>query len=170
MLTHLHLHTTRLLLQPLSLKDAEFIFELVNTEGWLQFIGNRNVTNLDESYKYIQKLMDNPNIQYWVVRLNESSIPIGIVTFIKRDYLEYHDIGFAFLPQFGKNGYAHEATLAVLQELQKENAHPQILATTIKNNVHSIQLLEKLGFQFEKIIPQGDIELLLYASSNLKKD
>jgi [ribosomal protein S5]-alanine N-acetyltransferase len=161
-----HLDTTRLSLQPLALNDAAFVFELVNTQGWLQFIGNRNVTNLDESRHYIQKIMDNPNIQYWVVRLNAQNATIGIVTFIKRDYLEYHDIGFAFLPQYGKNGYAYEATLAVLNELKKEKAHSQILATTIKDNVRSIQLLEKLGFQFEKIIHRDDIELCLYAWSN----
>ncbi|MEN9612765.1 MAG: hypothetical protein RLZZ628_3579, partial [Bacteroidota bacterium] len=134
-----------------------------NTQGWLQFIGNRNVTTLEETKTYIQKMMDNPNIHYWVVRLNESSIPIGIVTFIKRDYLEYPDIGFAFLPQFGKNGYAHEATFAILNEIKKEKAPPQILATTLKDNLRSIQLLEKLGFQFEKAIQQADAELLLYA-------
>jgi RimJ/RimL family protein N-acetyltransferase len=157
-----HLDTTRLLLQPLSLNDAAFVFELVNTQGWLQFIGNRNVHNLEESSHYIQKIMDNPNIQYWVVRLNESSIPIGIVTFIKRDYLEYHDIGFAFLPQYGKNGYAQEATLAILNELRKEMAHSQILATTIKDNVRSIQLLEKLGFRFETILQQEKTILHIY--------
>jgi [ribosomal protein S5]-alanine N-acetyltransferase len=158
-----HLDTIRLSLHPLSLNDHTFIFELVNTEGWLQFIGNRNVTTLEETQTYIQKMMDHPNIHYWVVRLNEGSIPIGIVTLIKRDDLEYHDIGFAFLPQFGKKGYAHEATFAVLKEIKKEKAHPQILATTLKNNIRSIQLLEKLGFQFEKWIQQADTELLLYA-------
>jgi RimJ/RimL family protein N-acetyltransferase len=111
--------------------------------------------------------MDNTNIQYWVVRLNEKNVPIGIVTFIKRDYLEYHDIGFAFLPQFSKKGYAYEAVFAVLNELKNEKAHPQILATTIQDNVRSIQLLEKLGFHFEKIIQQGAIELYLYASLNV---
>jgi [ribosomal protein S5]-alanine N-acetyltransferase len=164
-----HLDTTRLSLQPLSLKDAAFIFELVNTEGWRQFIGNRNVNNLDESRHYIQKIMDNTNIQYWVAHLNEKNVPVGIVTFIKRDYLEYHDIGFAFLPQFSKNGYAYEAVFAVLNELKNEKAHPQILATTIQDNVRSIQLLKKLGFLFEKIIQQGDTELHLYASVHSEK-
>jgi [ribosomal protein S5]-alanine N-acetyltransferase len=161
-----HLDTLRLSLQPLSLKDAAFILELVNTQGWLQFIGNRNISNEDESLHYIQKIMDNNQIQYWVVRLNENSIPIGIVTFIKRDYLAYPDIGFALLPQFGNNGYAQEATSAVLNELKKENTHPKILATTIQNNVRSIQLLTKLGFHFEKIIQQGETELCLYVLSD----
>ena len=162
----MNLVTTRLSLQPLTLNDAAFVFELVNTPGWLQFIGNRNVNNLDESRHYIQKIMDNSNIQYWVVRLNEQNQSIGIVTFIKRDYLEYHDIGFAFLPKYGKNGYAQEATLKVLNELRKEKAHSQILATTIKDNIRSIQLLKKLGFQFDKSIQREDIELFLYALRN----
>jgi [ribosomal protein S5]-alanine N-acetyltransferase len=160
-----HLNTTRLSLQPLSLNDAAFVFELVNTQGWLQFIGNRHVSNLETSRHYIQKLMDNSNIQYWVVRLNENRIPMGIVTFIKRDYLEYHDIGFAFLPQYGNQGYAYEATRTVLNALKTEG-HPKIWATTLEENVLSIKLLEKLGFHFAKTITVENTMLQLYGISS----
>ena len=81
--------TERLLIKPLALTDADFIFELVNTEGWIRFIGNRNIASQDEARAYIQKVLENENVSYWVVQRKESLDAIGIITYIKRDYLEH---------------------------------------------------------------------------------
>lgn len=159
------LTTERLLLQPLTTDDAAFIFELVNTEGWLKFIGNRNITSTSEAVAYIQKIVANGNINYWVVKLKETQAAIGIVTYIKRDYLAYHDIGFAFLPQFCKQGYAYEATRVVLHQLVSEHHLSHILATTIPENTSSIRLLKKLGLMFEKEIEADNEKLHVYGAS-----
>src|SRR4051794_25146970 len=102
--------TSRLMIKPLTLEDNNFIFELVNTKGWLKFIGKRNITSLHESSAYIQRILENENIFYWVVKLRDNQHSIGIITYIKRTYLDHHDIGFAFLPKFCNKGYAYEAT------------------------------------------------------------
>jgi ribosomal-protein-alanine N-acetyltransferase len=142
--------TGRLIIQPLSITDDNFILELVNTEGWIKFIGNRNVTSKTEAGAYIQKILENKNISYWVVKLKNSHDSIGIITYIKRDYLQHHDIGFAFLPNFSKHGYAYEATTAVLNKLISERNLSYILATTVPENINSIKLLKKIGLAFEK--------------------
>ncbi len=103
----------RLLIRQLNIHDDKFIFELVNTEGWLKFIGNKHIGLPDGAKAYIQKILANENIFYWVVQSRIHEENMGLITFIKRDYLEHHDIGFAFLPRFSKNGYAYEATMAV---------------------------------------------------------
>jgi len=87
--------TARLLIEPLQSSDHPFILDLVNTPGWLEFIGDRNLHSVSEAIVYINKIINNPSIKYWVIKLKESAIPIGIVSFIKRDYLQFHDIGFA---------------------------------------------------------------------------
>src|SRR3954452_9476485 len=142
--------TERLIIQPLTLNDDSFILELVNTEGWIKFIGNRNVTSTSEAGAYIQKILENKNISYWVVKLKDSQESIGIITYIKRDYLPHHDIGFAFLPNASKQGYAFEATTAVLQKLISERNLSYILATTVPENINSIKLLKRMGLVFEK--------------------
>lgn len=157
------LETNRLLLDPLTLGESDFIFELVNTPEWIRFIGDRNVNNIEEACNYIQKILDNTNVNYWIVRLKNEGVPVGVITFIKRDYLEHSDIGFAFLPHFSKKGYAIEATKAALDEITKSSKHSRILATTVKDNRNSIQLLEKLGLKFDKEIAVNEDELLLYA-------
>ncbi len=155
--------TNRLQLNRLSPRDNQFIFELLNTEGWIQFIGNRNIETMDDAIKYIQKIMNNPNLVYWVVQLKDTTNRIGLITFIKRDYLDHHDIGFAFLPQHANNGYAFEAAKTVLTDLLQDKQHKTILASTLPNNVQSIKLLKKLGLQFVNTFENEHEEFRLYA-------
>jgi RimJ/RimL family protein N-acetyltransferase len=155
--------TDRLLLNEMHLNDAAFISDLVNTPEWIQFIGDRNIKNIADAKEYIQKIISNPNTNFWVVRVQDQQIPIGIITFIKRDYLEHHDIGFAFLAKYTKKGYAHEASIAVLNDAIKNANHKRILATTVKENTNSIQLLKKLGLRFYKEIQNEDQLLQVYS-------
>ena len=158
--------TERLIICELSLKHAEFMFAVMNTQQWKEFIGDRNIQSNSDASAYIQKIIDTPNADYWLIELVESNKPIGIVTFMKRDYLDHFDIGFALLPQYFGKGYAFEASSAVLNELEKDKSHKKIVATTIPSNVSSIALLERLGFEFEMEIEQGNETLALYANSS----
>lgn len=152
----------RLSLSPLSIADDGFILELLNTPGWLKFIGDRNVQTLEQARDYISKISKSPTVKYWVTRLRHSGTSIGIITFIKRDYLEHKDIGFAFLPNYAKKGYALEATTAVLNDLSANPEIKSILATTVKDNFDSISLLDKMGFTFDRQIRIEAQSLLLY--------
>ena len=91
-------NTARLLLRTMNADDNTFIFELLNTAGWIKFIGDRNIETSEDADKYIQKIITNPDINYRIVTLQDTETAIGLVTFIKRNYLDHHDIGFAFLP------------------------------------------------------------------------
>lgn len=155
--------TERLWLNKISIDDTEFIRELVNTQEWIAFIGDRSIHTVEDAKNYVQNIIDNPNIIYWVVKLKNEDTSIGIITFIKREYLAGNDIGFAFLPQYAKKGYASEAAVPVLKDAIISDKHPKILATTIRENTNSINLLNKLGLSFEKEIQVGKDILLLYS-------
>lgn len=156
------LTTERLHIDILTFKDDLFILELVNTPGWLEFIGNRNIYTTLDAQEYIQKILDNKDYTYWVVKRKEDITPIGLISLIKRDYLDYHDIGFAFLPNYVNLGYAFEATKEVMNNLSDET-YPLLLATTLPNNYSSIKLLSRLGFVFKQIIDVHDEKLNLYS-------
>jgi len=160
--------TDRLLIQPLTTADNNFIFELVNTEGWLQFIGNRNVTSLTAATAYIQKIMDLEHIVYWVIKQKDTGEAIGIVTFIQRDYLPHPDIGFALLPRYHNKGYAYEATHAVLHKLIQERHLTHLLATTLPQNADSIKLLQRIGLAFEREVKLENETLHIYGASTDK--
>lgn len=145
----------------LNLNDAEFIFELLNSEGWLKFIGDRNIKSTEDAQNYIQKIMDNPKINYWIVKFEDEKI--GMISFIKRDYLDHHDLGFAFLPEHSNKGFAYEAAEKVLQELLQDQNHKTILGTTKTDNRKSVKLLEKLGFHYIREIENEGTMLSLYS-------
>jgi ribosomal-protein-alanine N-acetyltransferase len=156
------METFRLLLFKLSAADAAFMFELLNTPLWIKFIGDRNIKTIADAEAYIQKVNDNPTADYWVVKLKDQQTTLGVVTFMKRDYLDHYDIGFAFLPAYNKQGYAYEASKRLLEEVNPH--HQQIVATVLKENKSSIQLIEKLGLQLDKEIVVNNEALLLYST------
>jgi [ribosomal protein S5]-alanine N-acetyltransferase len=156
--------TERLSLDILLIDDFAFIRELVNTEGWLKFIGDRNIHSDEDAIKYIKKINDNTNFTYWVVRIKDTNVPIGIITLLKRDYLEYADIGFAFLPEYNGQGYAYEAAKEVLPAVSKKPDHKNVLAILSPENNRSITLLTKLGFHFEKEIEVAGELLHVYSN------
>ena len=119
--------TDRLSLDILTNEDYEFIISLLNSKGWIEFIGDRNVHSKEEAIIYINKILHTAHFHYWVIRQKSDNIPVGIISFIKRDYLEYYDIGFALLPEFSGNGYAFEAAKEVLFIMTTKFHHHPIL-------------------------------------------
>jgi [ribosomal protein S5]-alanine N-acetyltransferase len=158
-----HISTKRLHLDLLTLADDAFIISLVNSKGWIEFIGERNVHSKEQAIAYISKIISTPDLFYWVVRVQATNTPIGIVSFLKRSYLDNFDIGFAFLPESNGQGYAFEAAKEVLLMLDRQQPlyHP-VLATTVPSNVQSIKLLTRLGLHFEKEIEVDGERLLVY--------
>lgn len=146
---YIEIETERLVLRPLNPADGDFIIQLLNSEGWLNFIGDRNVKNSDNAKQYIEKILGNSKYFYSVFELKNTGQPIGIVTFLERDNQIYPDIGFALLPAFEKRGYTYEACKSYLDAILKTNKFENIIAITFSNNTKSISLLTKLGLTYE---------------------
>ena len=94
--------TERLRLGFIHPEDHAFVLELVNTKGWLQFIGDRHVHSKEEAIAYINRILSTQDLFYWVARTKTENIPVGIISFLKRSYLDHFDIGFAFLPSYSE--------------------------------------------------------------------
>lgn len=158
------METSRLTLRKTDVNDSAFIFELVNTPAWLKFIGDRNVKSVEEARGFIQKINENPNMTYWVISLKNRLLPLGIISFLNRDYLEHYDIGFALLPRHEGMGYAYEAAKHVLQIESQKKLHQKILAVTVSSNEKSIRLIAKLGLKFKDTLTRGHEELSVYST------
>lgn len=141
--------TSRLQIRPIELPDVAFMLRLVNTDGWLRFIGDRNVHSENDAEVYISKIRDTPNFYYNVVELNDSRVPIGVVSFIYRQGYDFPDLGFALLPECCGQGYAEEAARGYLEYLIQNEKLTKILGIVNSDNIRSIRLLEKLGFALE---------------------
>ena len=157
--------TSRLNLNIVTEADYDFMMAIVNSKGWLEFIGDRNVHCKEDAIAYIKRILTTANLNYWVVTIKETNLPIGIISFIKRTYLDHFDIGFAFLPQFNGYGYAYEAAKEVLLIATQYPQYDTISATTLPKNVKSITLLNKLGLQFYKAIKVDTDTLHVYSNT-----
>jgi [ribosomal protein S5]-alanine N-acetyltransferase len=154
--------TERLSVAPLALEHTDFMFELLNSEGWIANIGNRNIATTADAAAYIEKIDSNPNYAYLVFRLKTDQQYMGLVTLIKRDYLEDYDIGFAVLPAHQQKGYSYEAINKYVALIAEARFSKKIVAITIPENVGSIRLIQKLGLVYEKEILENDTKLLVY--------
>lgn len=162
------LETERLRLREFNFDDSSFIIELLNTPGWLKFIGDRNVRTAEQAKNYLEKgpFKSYKKFGYGLsmVERKEDGEPIGMCGILNRDTLEFPDIGFAFLPQHNGKGYAFEIVTALLQYADEKIGLPVLAAIVAPDNSKSIALLEKTGFVFEKVItlPGSDEQLNLY--------
>jgi RimJ/RimL family protein N-acetyltransferase len=147
--------TPRLLVRHSTPSDAAFVLELVNTPGWLRFIGNRHVYTQEDALGYINERILNSYAQHGhglnTVALPNGT-PIGLCGILKRDSLPLPDIGFAFLPQHTGKGYAHEAVTAVLEHARQQLGYTGVAAITDQDNTASIGLLKKLGFVLKGLV------------------
>ncbi len=159
------INTERLAIRNIAMADAPFMQLLTNTPGWLEFIGDREINNLQAAENYVRKLIESNDIDYRVVSIKETDELIGIITLIQRDYLNHRDFGFAFLPEFQGNGFAKEASTAVLQAIPSNE--PIVFAITMPENSSSIGLLTTLGFAYVGPVNDGGEELLLYEWNNV---
>lgn len=155
--------TQRLHLRPLNTNDTLFILELLNTDEWKEFIGERNIHNHDAALKYIENILAHSVYYYHIIELKSDKKPVGIITLLNRDKQQFPDIGFAFLPQYTGYGYAFEASSFYLNLLIKAKAYSKIIGVTKPDNVKSIKLLTKLGLKYEYDQLENDTLLSVYS-------
>lgn len=133
--------------------DWAFIRALLNSPGWLSFIGDRGVHTKAEAVSYIEK---GPLANYrqfgfgpGLVELKETRQPVGMCGLLQRPFLPVPDIGFAYLSEYTSKGYGYEAAHGLLLHLAATKRFPHIMAFCQPGNRASVALLLKLGFQPE---------------------
>jgi len=160
--------TERLRLREYTLEDFDFIIKLLNSAGWLKYIGDRNIKTREQAIQYLENvpLKSYQDFGYGLsmVELRESGIPIGMCGILNRSNLEDPDIGFALLPEYNGKGYAFEIANATIKHAREVLNLKVLSAITDPDNIASIKLLEKLGFKFVKkfIYTGSNEELTLY--------
>lgn len=164
--------TERLIISKFSVSDAPFFLELVNTPNWIKYIGDRNIKTIEDAEKrikegHLKSYNDNGFGFYKLLLKEENNKTIGTCGLIKRDTLDDVDIGFAFLPEYEGKGFGFEAAFEIMKFSKSEFKLKKLAAITNPDNKNSINLLEKLGFSFEKkVIPfEDNKELLLFAKT-----
>ena len=168
----MRIETERLIISEITTNEASFYYELVNDPTYLKFIPDKNIRSInDAKNQIINKIIKEYKTQgfgFYLVSLKDKT-PIGMCGLIDRDGLECMDIGFSFLKEYRGQGYAFEASKAVLEFAKNSLKVDEIAAITTLENIKSSNLLERLGFKHERniFIPNDPEELRLFVNRSL---
>lgn len=160
--------TERLIIRPISLEDGEFIFELYNRPKFIQYIGDRHLTNINEAEKYIKNRFlpqfEKLGFGNYLVVTKDENEKIGAVGIFEREGLDIVDIGFSLFEEFEGQGYAYEAAQKVKSIGMDDFGLKKISAITSKDNFSSQKLIGKLGLKFKNYVnlPNEEEELMYY--------
>ncbi len=164
--------TARLTWELLSAADAEFLCELMNEPAYLKHIGDRGVRTPADARRFLrERLLPHYDAHgYGLYRVTFASVgtSIGICGFVRRDFLDGPDLGFAFLEQFTGRGLGCEAATAILAWGLTQFSFSHVYGIVAPGNAPSLSLLAKLGFQRKGTLclPQGPENLLLVRQSD----
>lgn len=141
--------TNRLVISEAKNSDADFFYALLNSSSWLKHIGDRGIKNKKDAVGYIEGSLMKSYLEngfgLYKVSIKETNTPIGVCGFLKRDYLDAPDIGFAVLPEYKGLGYMLEAASEMMQYGKNTLGFTKILAVTTESNERSKKLLRKLN-------------------------
>lgn len=160
--------TERLLIRPMSVEDADIIFELYNMPSFIKYIGDRHIRSLSDAENYIKSKFlpqfEKSGFGNYLIILKEGNRKIGGVGIFEREGLDVADIGFSVLQEFEGKGYMFEAAQKIKSVGMDEFGLKKISAITTKDNFSSQKLIEKLGLKFRKLvtIPNDSEELMYY--------
>ena len=104
-----------------------------------------------------QQIVRNPEYQTWSLRainLREAGKMIGHIGFHTKpgaSYLQPYapngvEFGFTIFPEFRRNGYAREASIAVMEWAHQQHSVPEFVLTISPDNLPSLKLARSLGF------------------------
>ena len=158
--------TERLLLRHLTPLDADFYLHLVNEPAWKVNIGDRQVQSLGGAQQQITDKLMVPYARHgfglYLVAKNDTGEAVGICGLVKRESLHHPDIGFAFLQEHWRQGYAFEAARAVLDHAFVKLDLSRVLGITTAANERSARLLIKLGLRLQGKVQLGEETRDLY--------
>ncbi|AJD52302.1 Protein N-acetyltransferase, RimJ/RimL family [Thalassospira xiamenensis M-5 = DSM 17429] len=148
------LETKRTLVRHATHDDAPFIMQLLNEPGWIRFVGDRNIHDLDAARKFIDDRLLSSYLKHgfglYIVDEKATHTAIGLCGFVKRDTLDAPDIGYAITESRQGMGYAFEVSNALIDYGYDVLGFERIFGYTLPDNTVSLKLLTKLGLTYER--------------------
>ena len=162
------METSQLKYRVISEADAAFLFELMNTDKWHSYIGDRKIRTEEDARNYIRANMSAELSQKGFINHvmvdKKTNIPVGTCSLHDRPGVEGLDVGYALLPTYEGRGFATEGATLMVKLAFSRFQQKLISAITTDENIRSCRVLEKIGFQHQSYVrlPNGKEELKLY--------
>ena len=142
--------------------DAALMLALLNDPAFIRHIADRGVRTLDQARDYLRNGALRSYAQHgfgmYAMRRKDTGALIGNCGLLSREGLDGPDLGYAVLPAHAGQGFAVEAARAVIADAGSRPGIARLHAIVNPDNVASIGLLQKLGFEFDRMIVLPAIE------------
>ena len=150
----IEIKTSRLYLRPISINDADTIFNYRSLPEVYEYQGWRPNSIAETKYfikTQIEKKLNIPDSWYQIVVIkSDSDELIGDIGlhFLRNDNQQV-EIGFTLSPIHQGKGFATEAVAAVVDFLFNSLQKHRVIASVDPRNTKSIQLIQRIGMRKE---------------------
>ena len=143
--------TDRLIIRNWTQEDIAPYAKIIGDPEVMKYIGTGEPRPFSEAIKAVEKYSGQIEQQGWArfaLELKESNELIGFCGF--DHYNGELDFGWRLAKKHWGKGYATEAAKEVLRLGVEQFQFPRIVSISFKDNIGSINVIEKLGLKFEK--------------------
>lgn len=144
------MQTEQIILRHFQPTDLEDFFNYTKLESVTIPAGYSPNTTLKQAQKHLEKLAKNPNS--YAIEDKKSHTVIGYITIhndSEQNLPTIKELGFVLSPSFQRKGIMTQAITEILRFLF-ENGIECVYACCIQTNTASKNLIEKIGFVFDK--------------------
>lgn len=142
-----NIETERLILRPLTVNDAKDVFEWVGDPIVNRFMPYPLYKSIDQVERWICSLVEDENEFGFCLKDTGKVIGAGSITFDPER--NAYELGYNVNRAFWGNGYATEASKAIIQWAYKELGARAFCANHATVNVASGNVIKKCGFAFD---------------------
>lgn len=140
--------TARLQLDPLAPLDLEPFADLHASTEVTRYLSPARPLTHSESFRLFCQVLGHAQVRgfgYWAVRRRSDARWLGVVGLWFPEGWPGVELGWRFGADFWGQGYAEEASRAVLDFAHRELQHRELLSIIHCDNHRSLRLAEKLG-------------------------
>ena len=154
------LYTKRLIIRPISIYDAEDMFEYAKgplvgpTAGWAPHI---SVSETMAIIRLMSTIKNPHELGVWAIELKATGKMIGTIELYNHYRLFKAELGYSINPAYWNKGYATEAAKEVIKFGFENLLLQRLEAGTFTDNYASQKVCEHLGFVCEGIARSGYI-------------
>ena len=146
----MRLETERLVIRPMEPDDAAGLFEMLRDPSTWEFIGEQNVSTLDDARELVARKAvynEEHGFSMWTVIEKASGRPVGDCGLQLLEDGPEVELGYHMGPLYRGRGYTTEAAHACLRYGFEELGLERIVAIAWPENVASWRVMEKCGMR-----------------------
>lgn len=155
--THKSIQTERLLLRPITISDANDMFEYTSLDDSNKYLSWNAHTDIEQTINFIKEVelkYQTSKTEYsWGIELVTEKKLIGVVKLFEISHNNKRaEVSYILNPKFQGKGYVNEAINAVIDLAFSKLAFTRIQARCSNDNVASEKVMQKSGMNFEGLL------------------